>query len=137
MRKRTTLLLKSFFKASLSLFFIFYTLTPSVLATEVVFFKEDQSVSSAVEDTEGEITKEAASDPKNIVKEDILPYRKTVLSSPNLKNRGGQYSISSTSGIWTSVTGGSHVTGVNTSEVRWGKSNCMEKICVEIGRAHV
>lgn len=132
MRKRTTLLLKSFFKASLSLFFIFHTLAPSVLATGDLLSTQKESVSDTAEDTAGEITKEAVSDPESIVKEG-LPYRETKLPGPNLKNRGGQYSISSTSGIWTSVTGGSHVTGVNTSEVRWGKSNCMEKVCVEYG----
>ncbi|MGI6484431.1 MAG: THxN family PEP-CTERM protein [Candidatus Dojkabacteria bacterium] len=33
----------------------------------------------------------------------------------------GPYTISSTSGIWTSVSGGSNITGLNTKEIRWGK----------------
>lgn len=132
MRKRTTLLLKSFFRASLSLFFIFHTLAPSVLATGDLLSTQKESVSVETKDTEGEITKEAVSDPESIVKEG-LPYRETKLPGPNLKNRGGQYSISSTSGIWTSVDGGDHVTGVNSGEIRWGKKDCIEKVCVEYG----
>ena len=47
------------------------------------------------------------------------PYRSNTLSAPQLNN-SGQYSISSTSGIWTSVNGGDYITGLNTKEVRWG-----------------
>lgn len=133
MRKRTTLLLKSFFRASLSLFFIFHTLAPSVLATGDVLVSPNvnQSVSKTTKDTRGEITKEAVSDPESIVKgEEVAPYRKTKLAEATTKTRGGTYTISSTSGIWTDVAGGSYVTGVNTSEVRWGKSDCMEYVGV-------
>ncbi len=116
MRKRTTLLLKSFFRASVSLFFIFYTLTPSVLATEDVFFKEDQSVSSTVEDTKGEITKEAVSDPSNIVEQ----------GKSTSASKSGPYSIASTSGIWTEAIGTEYHTGLNTKEIRWGLRKCVK-----------
>ena len=40
--------------------------------------------------------------------------------APILNANGGQYTISSTSGIWTAVGGTSNYSGLNTSEIRWG-----------------
>lgn len=48
-------------------------------------------------------------------------YRATILSAPQLTESGGQYTLSSTSGIWTSVSGGTNITGLNTNEIRWGR----------------
>ncbi|HHX58578.1 MAG TPA: hypothetical protein GX706_02330, partial [Candidatus Moranbacteria bacterium] len=50
-----------------------------------------------------------------------VEFRTDVLQKATLSSRG-QYTISSTSGIWTAVSGGSNISGLNTNEVRWGRT---------------
>lgn len=45
----------------------------------------------------------------------------SLVTPPVLPNNpADDYALTSVSGVWTSVTGGSNVSGINTEEVRWG-----------------
>ncbi|HPR99309.1 MAG TPA: choice-of-anchor K domain-containing protein [Candidatus Woesebacteria bacterium] len=58
---------------------------------------------------------------EKIVEEKSAPIK---VSLPSLSyNSSDIYALTSVAGEWTSVTGGSNITGLNTNEVRWGTSD--------------
>lgn len=53
----------------------------------------------------------------------VKVYYTPLVVTPTLPyNASDDYALTAVSGIWTSVTGGSNITGLNTQEVRWGYS---------------
>ncbi|MGI6443389.1 MAG: DUF7507 domain-containing protein [Candidatus Dojkabacteria bacterium] len=131
---------RSLYKIATILFLVGYNFAPAAFAIGDISkleVKQDQSVSVTTEeaskvlnevplDTSEDILEKGISDPASIAEgegissKEAPPFREDVLPKAFLSS-SGQYTVSSTSGIWTATDGGSNITGLNTNEVHWGK----------------
>ena len=130
---------RSLYKIATILFLVGYNFMPVVIAAEDISKLEgnaNQSVEVKTEetsevpnevplDTSEDILEKGISDPDSIAEGEGIsskaapPFREDVLPRAVLSSRG-QYTVSSTGGIWTATDGGSNITGLNTNEVHWG-----------------
>lgn len=124
---------ESTYKILTVLFLIGYNFTPPVLAINEISSPENNEGGIVEEipiDDGQDILPEGISDPEEIAKpkveqepkleESNIPIYRTDVLSGAMLSAIGQYSVTSTSGIWTAVSGGSNITGINTQEIRWG-----------------
>lgn len=136
---------RSLYKIATILFLVGYNFAPAAFAIGDISKLEgdtNQSVSVTTEetseetsevvnqvpvDTSEDIHEKGISDPASIAEgeelpsKEALPFRTDVLQKAVLNSRG-QYTISSTSGIWTGVTPSGVASGLNTNIIRWGNS---------------
>ena len=66
----------------------------------------------------------STNDDQSVISDSFEVISSFSVTTPVLPNNSSDtYAFTSTSGVWTSVSGGSNVTGVNTNEVRWGTTS--------------
>ncbi|HPQ80044.1 MAG TPA: choice-of-anchor K domain-containing protein, partial [Candidatus Dojkabacteria bacterium] len=128
------------YKIATILFLVGYNFAPAAFAIGDISKlegKKDQSVEVTTEetsevpndvplDTSEDILEKGISDPASIAEgegissKEAPPFRTDVLQKASLSSEG-QYTISSTSGIWTAIAGNpQHSSGIGTETVKWG-----------------
>ncbi len=58
---------------------------------------------------------------------DAITVSSSLLQPVLPNNPSDDYALTSVSGVWTNVTGGSNITGINTEEIRWGVPSGSQK----------